>query len=134
VEELAPLPRAAGREAPHAPRARVQGAREGARVGVCGGGAHEGSHCVADGTCPSPSSLFFRVSFGRGSDEAAQEVYGDVDKGLYERLGMLEGHRPDPYHPPQKHGLGWELKRSRSVAALRELRALPEPTFPQRRV
>ncbi|KIM83970.1 hypothetical protein PILCRDRAFT_819001 [Piloderma croceum F 1598] len=27
----------------------------------------------------------------------------------------------DPYYPPTKHGLGWHLKRSRSVGCLREL-------------
>ncbi|KAJ7666533.1 hypothetical protein B0H17DRAFT_1089590, partial [Mycena rosella] len=58
------------------------------------------------------------------------EVYGDVERRLHERLGRLEAHRPDPYHPPQKHGVGWALKRSRSVASLRELRALPDPAFP----
>ncbi|KAJ7122913.1 hypothetical protein C8R44DRAFT_852693 [Mycena epipterygia] len=57
------------------------------------------------------------------------EVYGDVEKELLERLRALETHRPDPYHPPMKHDVGWYLKRSRSAACLRELRALPEPTL-----
>ncbi|KDQ65018.1 hypothetical protein JAAARDRAFT_188281 [Jaapia argillacea MUCL 33604] len=33
--------------------------------------------------------------------------------------------RPDPYVPPQKHGLAWRLKSSRSVASLRELHPGP---------
>ncbi|KAJ6543865.1 hypothetical protein B0H19DRAFT_1168702 [Mycena capillaripes] len=55
------------------------------------------------------------------------EVYGDIERNLHERLRVLEAHRPDPYYPPQKHDIGWYLKRSRSVASLRELRPLPEP-------
>ncbi|KAF7354893.1 MFS domain-containing protein [Mycena sanguinolenta] len=54
------------------------------------------------------------------------EVYGDVDKEIYERLRVLQAHRPDPYYPPQKHDIAWYLKRARSVASLRELRPLPE--------
>jgi len=34
----------------------------------------------------------------------------------------------DPYYPPTKHGLGWHLKRSRSVGCLREL--YPVPVIP----
>ncbi|KAJ7163810.1 hypothetical protein C8R43DRAFT_1168403 [Mycena crocata] len=56
------------------------------------------------------------------------EVYGYVEKEVFERFRMLEAHRPDPYCPPQKHDIGWYLKRSRSVACIRELRTLPEPT------
>jgi hypothetical protein len=33
-------------------------------------------------------------------------------------------HIQDPYLPPMKHNLAWYLKRSRSVACLRELRSL----------
>jgi hypothetical protein len=33
----------------------------------------------------------------------------------------------DPYFPRMKHGLGWHLKRSRSVGCLRELCPVPEP-------
>ncbi|KAJ7477216.1 hypothetical protein B0H11DRAFT_1296087 [Mycena galericulata] len=61
------------------------------------------------------------------------EVYGQAEKGVFERLQLLEAHRPDPYHPPQKHNLGWYLKRSRSVASLRELRSLPESASPKKR-
>ncbi|KAJ7762757.1 hypothetical protein DFH07DRAFT_813353 [Mycena maculata] len=61
------------------------------------------------------------------------EVYGEAEKDVFERLHLLEAHRPDPYHPPQKHNVGWYLKRSRSVASLRELRTLPEPILPKSR-
>ncbi|KAJ7667563.1 hypothetical protein DFH06DRAFT_1182872 [Mycena polygramma] len=54
------------------------------------------------------------------------EVYGDIEKDVLLRLRALEAHRPDPYYPPQKHDIGWYLKRSRSVASLRELRPLPQ--------
>ncbi|KAJ6516372.1 hypothetical protein C8R45DRAFT_959919 [Mycena sanguinolenta] len=54
------------------------------------------------------------------------DVYGDVDKEIYERLRVLQAHRPDPYYPPQKHDIAWYFKRARSVASLRELRPLPE--------
>ncbi|GLB33288.1 hypothetical protein LshimejAT787_0101720 [Lyophyllum shimeji] len=55
-----------------------------------------------------------------------KEVYGVVGEDVKERLSTLARHRPDPHSPPKKHGLGWYLKRSRSVACLRELRPLPE--------
>ncbi|KAJ7727948.1 hypothetical protein B0H16DRAFT_1331305 [Mycena metata] len=58
-----------------------------------------------------------------------QAVYGAVSKDVFERLAILEAHRPDPYYPPMKHDMGWYLKRSRSVASLRELRPLPEPAL-----
>ncbi|KAJ6510288.1 hypothetical protein C8R47DRAFT_1097445 [Mycena vitilis] len=54
------------------------------------------------------------------------EVYGDYENDVLLRLRALESHRPDPYYPPQKHDIGWYLKRSRSVASLRELRPLPQ--------
>ncbi|KAJ6627358.1 hypothetical protein B0H10DRAFT_2210301 [Mycena sp. CBHHK59/15] len=76
------------------------------------------------------------------------EVYGEVGRDVQEHLRALEQHRPvggrarapsssrrrltgdvvlqDPYHPPVKHGLGWHLKRSRSVASVRELCPLPD--------
>ncbi|KAF5372047.1 hypothetical protein D9615_008074 [Tricholomella constricta] len=54
-----------------------------------------------------------------------KEVYGVVTRDVKERLNALAEHRPDPYSPPKKHNLGWYLKRSRSVACLRELRPLP---------
>ncbi|KAJ3780805.1 hypothetical protein GGU10DRAFT_391037 [Lentinula aff. detonsa] len=49
------------------------------------------------------------------------EVYGMVGPDVKDRLATLGEHRRDPYHPPKKHHLGWYLKRSRSVACLREL-------------
>ncbi|KAJ7179557.1 hypothetical protein C8R46DRAFT_1074086 [Mycena filopes] len=59
-----------------------------------------------------------------------QEVHGYASKDVYERLAILESHRPDPYYPPVNHDLAWHLKRSRSVASIRELRPLPEPAPP----
>ncbi|RDB15664.1 hypothetical protein Hypma_003987 [Hypsizygus marmoreus] len=56
-----------------------------------------------------------------------KEVYGVVARDLKDRLVMLTEYRSDPYSPAKKHNLGWYLKRSRSVACLRELCALPEP-------
>ncbi|KAF8211612.1 hypothetical protein K438DRAFT_1807604 [Mycena galopus ATCC 62051] len=54
------------------------------------------------------------------------EVYGNVDREIRERIGVLQAHRPDPYYPPQNHDIAWYLKRARSVASLRELRPLPD--------
>ncbi|KAG5634688.1 hypothetical protein H0H81_001093 [Sphagnurus paluster] len=61
--------------------------------------------------------------------DCMQEVYGAVAREVKYRLKTLAQHRPDPYCPPKKHNLGWYLKRSRSVACLRELR--PTTTPPQ---
>ncbi|KAG5643267.1 hypothetical protein DXG03_001277 [Asterophora parasitica] len=61
-----------------------------------------------------------------------KEVYGHVTKDVKERLEKLAQHRPDPYSPPKEHTLGWYLKRSRSVACLRELRPLPGPKYNSR--
>ncbi|KAJ7229119.1 hypothetical protein GGX14DRAFT_539045 [Mycena pura] len=60
------------------------------------------------------------------------EMYGEVGKKLLEQLRLLTVLRPlssnfqDPYYPPKKHDVAWHLKRSRSIATLRELRAPPE--------
>ena len=78
-----------------------------------------------------------------------QEQLGGMQNVNYakERLYILAEHRPvstfviiymafrlihvivsitqDPYYPPTKHGLGWHLKRSRSVGCLRELYSVP---------
>ncbi|KAF8075880.1 hypothetical protein FPV67DRAFT_1664201 [Lyophyllum atratum] len=54
-----------------------------------------------------------------------QEVYGGVGRDVQDRLDSLAQHRPDPFFPPKKHGLGWYLKRSCSIACIRELRPLP---------
>ena len=40
----------------------------------------------------------------------------------------------DPYFPPKKHGLGWYLKRSRSVACIRELKAIEDGTRAEKRI
>ncbi|KAG5341009.1 hypothetical protein C0989_012213 [Termitomyces sp. Mn162] len=61
-----------------------------------------------------------------------KEVYGVVAKEVKERLNVLAQHRPDPYSPRKKHNLGWYLKRSLSVACLRELCPLPSPKQPVR--
>ncbi|KAJ7087285.1 hypothetical protein B0H15DRAFT_843371 [Mycena belliarum] len=59
------------------------------------------------------------------------EVYGDVEKGLHQRLAALEAYRPSPYYMLGKRGgsAGIPPRRSRSLATLRELRALPDPTL-----
>ena len=73
-------------------------------------------------------------------------MYNAVGREVKERLNYLAAHRPvrfplspltcslrtfdcekDPYYPRKKHDLGWYLKRSRSVACLRELMPIPEP-------
>jgi hypothetical protein len=70
-----------------------------------------------------------------------QEEYGRNTRDVLERLVIIAENRPvgalrffsshkltlvqDPYFPPVKHNLAWYLKRSRSVACLRELRPLP---------
>ncbi|KAG6888634.1 hypothetical protein C0995_006878 [Termitomyces sp. Mi166 len=61
-----------------------------------------------------------------------KEVYGVVAREVKERLNVLAQHRPDPYSPLKKHDLGWYLKRSLSVACLRELCPLPSPKQPVR--
>ncbi|KAG6878355.1 hypothetical protein C0993_008113 [Termitomyces sp. T159_Od127] len=61
-----------------------------------------------------------------------KEVYGIVAKEVKERLNVLAQHRPDPYFPRKIHDLGWYLKRSLSVACLRELCPLPSPEQPVR--
>lgn len=40
----------------------------------------------------------------------------------------------DPYSPPKKHDLGWYLKRSRSVACIRELKAIEDGTKAEKRI
>ncbi|KAF7331702.1 MFS domain-containing protein [Mycena kentingensis (nom. inval.)] len=49
------------------------------------------------------------------------EVYGRVDRELWDRLEIFQSHRPDAYCPPQRHNRAWHLKRSRSVSSLFEL-------------
>ncbi|KIK54397.1 hypothetical protein GYMLUDRAFT_249545 [Collybiopsis luxurians FD-317 M1] len=56
-----------------------------------------------------------------------QEVYGMVGRDVKERLAWLAVHRRDPYYPPKKHNFGWYLKRSRSIACLRELQPKGAP-------
>ncbi|KII96058.1 hypothetical protein PLICRDRAFT_35023 [Plicaturopsis crispa FD-325 SS-3] len=46
-----------------------------------------------------------------------------------EHLSVVCSHRPDPFYPPVVHELAWFLKRSRSVANVREL--YPLPSLPQ---
>ncbi|KAJ3777057.1 hypothetical protein FB446DRAFT_769339 [Lentinula raphanica] len=53
------------------------------------------------------------------------EVYGIIGLDVKERLVTLTERRRDPYYPPKKHNLGWYLKRSRTIACLRELRPQP---------
>ncbi|KAF5357707.1 hypothetical protein D9758_007532 [Tetrapyrgos nigripes] len=55
------------------------------------------------------------------------DVYGQASTELMERLLVVVEYRKDPYYPPQKHNAYWLLKRSRSVASLRELRPKPSP-------
>ncbi|KAF9268372.1 hypothetical protein L218DRAFT_612458 [Marasmius fiardii PR-910] len=50
------------------------------------------------------------------------EIFGMVGDDVKEHLSTLCQHRKDPYYPPKKHSLGWYLKRSRSVACIRELK------------
>ncbi|KAJ7638387.1 hypothetical protein FB45DRAFT_902689 [Roridomyces roridus] len=50
--------------------------------------------------------------------EWQEQVYGEAERALKEHLALLEAQRPDPYNPPHQHG---HLKRSRTVASLREL-------------
>jgi hypothetical protein len=40
----------------------------------------------------------------------------------------------DPYFPPKKHDLGWCLKRSRSVACIRELKAIEDGTRAEKKL
>ncbi|KAG6879421.1 hypothetical protein C0992_002795 [Termitomyces sp. T32_za158] len=61
-----------------------------------------------------------------------KEVYGVVAKEVEERLHVLTQHRPDPYSPRKIHNFGWYLKRSLSVACLRELCPLPSAVQPVR--
>ncbi|KAF5390371.1 hypothetical protein D9757_005282 [Collybiopsis confluens] len=56
-----------------------------------------------------------------------QEVYGIVGREVKQRLASLAVQRRDPYFPPQKHNLGWYLKRSRSIGCLRELKPKKVP-------
>ncbi|KAH7930061.1 hypothetical protein BV22DRAFT_86740 [Leucogyrophana mollusca] len=52
--------------------------------------------------------------------------YASVDwEHLKEHLLQLAERRPDPYYPPEKHNLAWELKTARSYSDLRSLRPVP---------
>ncbi|KAJ3842625.1 hypothetical protein F5878DRAFT_722084 [Lentinula raphanica] len=53
------------------------------------------------------------------------EVYGMIGSNVKERLVTLTERRRDPYYLPKKHNLGWYLKRSRTIACLREFRPQP---------
>ncbi|KDR74379.1 hypothetical protein GALMADRAFT_141424 [Galerina marginata CBS 339.88] len=50
-----------------------------------------------------------------------KEVFGVVARDVKERLQFIIERRPDPFRPSGQHHGGWYLKRSRSLACLREL-------------
>ncbi|KAK1220257.1 hypothetical protein PQX77_016993 [Marasmius sp. AFHP31] len=76
-------------------------------------------------------TLIHAFQYGLTQSLIFQEVLGMVGDDVKDHLAAIAEHRKDPFYPTKKHGLGWYLKRSRSLASLRELKPTPFTTLRQ---
>ncbi|THH11272.1 hypothetical protein EW145_g748 [Phellinidium pouzarii] len=72
------------------------------------------------------SNLYLDEAYAR----RAILIHSDIltDDEIYDAHMWVEytvERRPDPYHPPEKHNIGWIIKNHRSLACLNELKEMP---------